>query len=184
MIRTPLYSNIAPVDDAVAAAARGRSRNAAGTGAQPTAGDAKARETARDGYATKILKYVPVEFVAPFSALVALTTNISTDDDVNRWFVRALFAIGAIVTPVVYYAQTRSLVAEDQPRLYFYILSFFAFMIWAIAASDQVRDTFDVTDGLAEFLLAVGAFGIPGIDALLTTFRSPVAAPAAGAGNG
>jgi hypothetical protein len=60
-------------------------------------------------------------------------------------------------------------------------------MIWAIAASDQVRNAFGITDGLSEFLLAAGAFGIPGADWLLTTRGSPTeqsVPPADGGTNG
>jgi len=166
MIRTPLYST-APT----ARAARGVAREADASQEEP------AREPERDGYLTKVLKYVPVEFVGPFSALVALTTNVSNDPQTKESFVRALFVVGLLVTPLIFFAQARKLVSEDQPRPFFYVLALLAFAVWAFAVSDQVRDSFGISDGLSEFLLAVGAFGIPGADWLLTSLTSPVSQP-------
>ena len=172
MIRTPVYSTVPPVPST--RGATGSQRRVAGVaGAGPAGPEAKAREPERDGYLTKVLKYVPVEFVGPFAALVALTTNVSNNADTKEWFVRLLFFLGAVVTPFIFYAQARRLVNEDKPRLYFYVLSLLAFMVWSLAISDQVRDAFGITDGLSEFLLAAGAFGIPGADWLLTTLTSP-----------
>jgi hypothetical protein len=183
MIRTPLYSAV-PSAPSTRGVVESRGRDAGFAGPAQPGQEAKPREPGQDGYLTKVVKYVPVEFVGPFAALVALTTNVSDNPDTKEWFVRALFFIGALVTPLVFYAQSRKLVNEDKPRLYFYGLSLLAFMIWSIAASDQVRNAFGITDGLSEFLLAAGAFGIPGADWLLTTLTSPTEQPVPAAGDG
>jgi hypothetical protein len=48
-----------------------------------------------------------------------------------------------------------------------------AFAIWGLAVSDHTREAFDLSSGWVEFLLAAGAFLIPGLDTLLSKLRPP-----------
>jgi hypothetical protein len=156
MMRTPIYTKqpATPADTA------------------PGASDAAARDTERDDYTTKLIKYVPGEVVAAFGALMALAANVSEDPATKHTVVIIVFvAFAVFVTPIYFWLRSRSLASSNRPKLYFYFLSPLAFAIWAIAISDILRGAFHLNAGVSEFALAVGAFLIPLLDELLTTLQ-------------
>jgi hypothetical protein len=154
LVRTPIYRAMASPPFAAA-------RDAA---LAPEA----APEQERDGYLEKLIKYIPGEVGAVFAAIVALAGNASTNPETATYVVRGVFFLFLILTPVYFWLTASKLPPEKQPTMYFYVLSIFAFAIWGLAVSERVRLAFALEVGLAEFLLALGAFLIPLVDELLT----------------
>jgi hypothetical protein len=157
MIRTPLYRSAQP-----------------GVAGEERAGE---QETDRDGYLTKLIKYVPGEIVAVFAGVMAASASVSQDDAVKAALARGVFLFFLIATPAYFWLLSVRQPSGDRPMWYFYVLSVLAFAIWALAVSAQVRGTFGASPGLSEFLLALGAFAIPFFDEALTAVLGPKPAP-------
>ncbi len=150
MIRTPIYSEITTAQD----------KNDHIKAVETNTGEA--RSLSRDDVITKIVKYVPGEIVAAFAAIFALGASVGS------WAVWASLAFGLIATPSYFAIGAKKLRALDQPRIYFYVLSVPAFLIWTLAVSPHVRDLLHVGNNLSEWLLFAGAFAIPFVDEALT----------------
>jgi len=169
MIRTPLYRNVDP------AVARERAL-AFAEGEEPPGGQPPARDEQRDGYFDKLVKYVPGELVATFTAITAASGGVDefTRPPLSANLVAKIILLAfVVITPIYFWIGARSLPESDKPAPYFYILSLLAFLIWALAISQQARDGLPISAGLSEFLLATGAFAIPLIDEWLTTLLFP-----------
>ena len=163
MIRTPLYAPLPPAR----AAAPVDADAPADAVAEP------ARETARDGYLAKIVKYVPAEVLSVFVALAAAASAV------GREMVLGVFFVGLIATPAYFLVGSAKLPDHDKPRFYFYILAILAFVVWAFGVSEAVRTVFAMDAQVAEILLGLAALLIPLADELLTMLFSPRADEAA-----
>jgi hypothetical protein len=119
----------------------------------------------KDGFATKIAKYVPAEVVT----VVSLGFAAFPPHGTTVW---AWVGAGAVVN-VLYLLS--SAVAQPnkypRPRWYFYLLSAIAFVLWATAVLGPVRHEAGLTGrneaAQQTFLLAAAAFALPLLDTLL-----------------
>ncbi len=167
IIRTPIYSTLLAPRNPAATPRRSNNRGQITAVAEQ---EQPARDQDRDHYLAKLVKYVPGEVVAAFSAIVALSANVSDVESTRQFASLGVFLLFLVATPLYFWRSARSLPDEDKPTFYFYLLSMAAFAIWAMAVSELVRATFSVTAGWSEFLLGVGAFFIPAIDEFVTSF--------------
>jgi hypothetical protein len=158
-VRTPIYSTL---ERPRAPEAPRAGVDAVETTQQP------AREQERDGYFAKLIKYVPGEIVAVFASVIALAAAVSDDPDTKDTITIAVYGLFLIATPIYFWMRSSALTKSDRPAWYFYLLSAFAFAIWALAVSDRVRDTVDLSAAWSEFFLGLGAFIIPFLDEFLT----------------
>jgi hypothetical protein len=121
-----------------------------------------------DSYSEKLLKYIPAEVIAFFLPAYALVQDPSKPK-AYKWL-----ALGFGLVGTLGYLKARA-DQENPPRWYFYILSAFSFMIWAVGTT-QARELFGLEDDISKFFVLVGVFLIPLIDELLTK-RSPKVEP-------
>jgi len=150
VIRTPIYTDVTTAQE----------KNDLIKSMETNDGDARA--LTRDDVVTKIVKYVPGEVVAAFAAIFALGASV------GQWALWVSFVFGLIGTPGYFAIGAKKLRKQDQPRVYFYVLSVPAFLIWRLAVSPQVRDLLHVGNNLSEWLLFAGAFSIPFVDEAFT----------------
>jgi hypothetical protein len=114
-----------------------------------------------DGLPEKLIKYVPAETLAFFLPAVALakaTPNL-------LW---AALVIGAVGT-VAYLYSVRS--QTNPPRVYFYVLAFISFLVWALATNAPIQTLIGVSADVAGFILLVAVFLIPVVDKIITDRR-------------
>lgn len=122
-----------------------------------------------DGYADKLAKYIPGEVLAGFvglSSMAAAAADAMTDGAVSDWPVLLVFVAGLVATPGYLYVQTRTR-QDEVSRPHMYVLAAVAFVPWAMVVSAPVRDWFGASTATAEFLLALAAFLLPLVDAVL-----------------
>lgn len=127
----------------------------------------KADTGSTDKYQDKLLKYVPAEVLGAFVGLAALAEAAAGELDGQQggptWPIILVFALGVIATPG-FLAIRASREDGATTRWYGYVLSIVAFVPWSLAASFPVRELFEVTPAVAEFLLALTVFVIPLLD--------------------
>ncbi len=120
------------------------------------------QETPRDKYAARLVKYVPAEVTAVFVLLAAGA------DQVGNWLLILVLAVGIVSTPLYLYLNAPEQKTEDKPLKSFYVLATIAFMFWALAVAEPVRELLHVETAAAEVLLGLAALLIPGVDMFLT----------------
>jgi hypothetical protein len=126
----------------------------------------------KDGYLSKIAKYVPAESVT----VTTLAFAAFKPDGNTIWL---YVAGGAIANMFYLYAtalSTRN--TTPPPRAYFYVLSCGAFALWAIAVIDIVQHRAGITGEDAEaqktFVLAAAAFVVPLLDSVANQIKLKV----------
>lgn len=190
MARTVVYENpllAAHYADEVAAdpahtrsarrTARTNARRKAANAEQPsTAGKvALAKAPTRDGYLTKIGKYVPAETIT-----VATLAFLAFEPEGDTIWIYV--AIGAVVN-AIYLLSVALVSSAPLPRWFFYVLAAAAFVLWAMAVIDPVTREAGVTGENVESqktaILAMAAFLLPALDTILdyidVRFRAPPA---------
>ena len=150
------------------------------------------RDQQRDDLLTKVLKYVPVEVVAAFTAAVAFfSSQDSITDNSQQVYTLIALLVGIVATPLLffYYAWTNDGVGA-KPAWYFYLFSFVCFPVWVLVTSANAREAISpfsigffewdgavpltshkvdtISAGDAEIALFVAAVLIPAIDQGLT----------------
>ncbi len=133
-----------------------------------------ARADEPDDYKTKLVKYIPGEVIIIFTPLVALATKVSSDVNTQNIAIWATGFLGLIATLGYFWIRSRKLPANERPAWFFYLLSLPAFFIWAIVVSEPARDSLNITNGWAEFLLGFGAFAIPFLDEVFTALKEKI----------
>lgn len=118
-----------------------------------------------DGFASKLAKYVPVEMVSIATMLFAVFS-------IRGPWVWFWVGVGAVMNAVYLWTVSRQSDSPD-PRLYFYVLSFVAFVLWSMATIDTVALQAGL-NGSAEagqraFVLVLAALMVPAIDSALST---------------
>lgn len=126
--------------------------------------------TIPDGYAEKLMKFVPAEVVAFFAPMAALVQD-------RPLLMVAAAVVGLAATPAYLVAAARNLPSEQRPPLHYYILSSIAFVAWALGTSDL--GALAGLDSIATaFTLGVTVLLIPLADSVLT--RSPASVGSTG----
>jgi hypothetical protein len=123
----------------------------------------------RDGYLSKLAKYVPVEMITIATAFFAAFT-------VKGWQVWLFAAIGAVLNVLYLFAlatQQNRKRKQPRPRIYFYPLSAVAFMLWSLASIEAVASVAGLTIGQRAFILTFAAFLIPAVDGAFSIFDQP-----------
>jgi len=115
-----------------------------------------------DDYLDKLAKYVPAEVTAAYVALTAGAAQFAV-----KWPTYLVFGVCLAATPAYLYIQARRQNSLTATRWYFYLLATPAFFFWATNVSDGFRDFVGWSAKEANFYLAIAAFVIPLIDAVV-----------------
>ena len=122
--------------------------------------------TRTDGYLSKIAKYVPAETITIISLMFAAFTPTGR---AVWWWVAA----GAVVNVIYLFSVALGEQGDGpRPRVYFYILSAGAFVLWSMATLNAVQTAAGLTGENAATkqtaLLALAAFLVPALDTIFT----------------
>ena len=113
---------------------------------------------ADDGFLDKLVKYVPVEGLAPLLPATAL----ADDHEVMLWIA---FGASLLLGIVLILARVKS--NNESPRAWYWLFVVLAFGAWSIGASEQFRGLLDVPDKVGAFALALTAGFLPAFDGAL-----------------
>jgi uncharacterized membrane protein YecN with MAPEG domain len=118
-----------------------------------------------DGVASKIAKYVPAE-------LVSIATLFFAAFTLTGWRVWLFVAVGAVFNVLYLLSVSRAAKDTPNPRVYFYVLSAVAFILWSMATIDSVAAAAHLSgstsSGQRAFILALAAFSMPMLDTLFS----------------
>ncbi|GAB3665197.1 hypothetical protein GCM10027596_30950 [Nocardioides korecus] len=121
-----------------------------------------------DGPASKIAKYVPAE-------LIAISTLFFSSFTITGRTIWVVVAIGAVLNVVYLLSVSMSAKDTPSPKLYFYVLSAVAFVLWSMATIDVVAKeaglSGSTSDGQRAFVLAFAAFAMPALDTLFSSVK-------------
>ncbi len=120
----------------------------------------RAVQSAEDDYLAKLVKYVPVEGLAP---AVLLAAGVHGNDTL----VWVALATALLVGAVLMGARVKS--QGTKPRLWFWPFMAIAFAVWVVGASTAFRDVLGVDAQVADFSLGLAAFALPLLDSGLAT---------------
>lgn len=111
-----------------------------------------------DGFLDKLVKYVPVEGLAPLLPATAL----AGDHEVMLW---VAFVASLLLGVVLILARAKS--NNESPRRWYWLFVIIAFAAWSIGASEQFRGLLDIPDKVGAFALALTAGFLPAFDEAL-----------------
>jgi len=84
-----------------------------------------------DGYTDKIVKYVPADVIAAWTAAIAVIKGAST---LSPWLILVCLLVGLAVT---YWWTLRQTATEHQPPAYWQaFIAAIAFLVWVLALGD------------------------------------------------
>lgn len=151
MARTIVYERRIPIEvlDDSDRRAYGAFRAAAGQD------DVAIREG--DGFAERLLKYIPGEALA----LIALITAGSSMSDGQ---VIALVAVGAIGQILWLQQRGAQLDGPDRPSARFFVFALVAYLAWVLGTCPTVRELVDVDQTTAAIVMASVAYLLPLVD--------------------
>ena len=109
----------------------------------------------REGWLTRIVKYVPTEIVATFTMVVTLMSTIPGSDTVKK--IVAYSCIGAFFVATYLYIAFRT--PGGKPKVAHYVISPIAFLAWAYPISGAM---------LGNFFLGYVAAGLQALVLLLS----------------
>ena len=115
-----------------------------------------------DSYLNKLVKYVPVEGLAPFLPLATVVAN--EDALLVVTFVVALL-LGLLLIAV----QVKE--AAEKPRAWFWPFVVIAFIAWSVGASQEFREMLGVSQAIGGWLLGLTAAALPAFDSGLEKLR-------------
>lgn len=110
----------------------------------------------REGWLTRIVKYVPTEIVATFTMVVTLMSN-TPGEDTKR--IVALVCIGVFFVATYLYIAFR--MPGGKPKVAHYVISPIAFLAWAYPISSAMLGTWFlgyVAAGLQALVLLLSIF--------------------------
>lgn len=116
-----------------------------------------------DDYSSKLVKYIPAEVLAFFVSLYPL---IPKEEAGYNW-VRYLAVFLGVFGTIAYFYIRRD--QKNPPKWFFYMLSAFSFLIWAIGTSSILTDMFKADEVVGKIILTIGVFAIPLFDELLNS---------------
>ena len=111
-----------------------------------------------DSYLNKLVKYVPVEGLAPFIPIATL----AGDNDARLWIT---FGVTLVVGLALIIAQAR----DENPRLWYWPFVVIAFFAWSVGASEEFRELLEASDTFGAWLLGLTAVALPALDSALET---------------
>lgn len=117
-----------------------------------------------DSYLNRLVKYVPVEGLAPFIPVAAM----AGDKDMQLWIT---FLATLLVGVVLIAAQTKN--QTPRPRLWFWPFVVIAFVAWSVGASEEFRGLLEVSSESGGWFLALVAVVLPALDLGLETLFPP-----------
>jgi hypothetical protein len=125
-------------------------------------------ENAGDGYASRVVKYVPADIIAGWLALTALLSGSGRERLTLLW---VLFAVLVVLTPLWMLRATRA--ADKPPAWTQAVVSTVAFAVWVFATGRPFADYafYDQVYGgvaLIIFTLVTGLIIPEPVDAVLT----------------
>lgn len=123
-----------------------------------------------DSYLAKLVKYVPVEGLAPFLPLAATVK----DSDARLWIT---FAVALVVGLVLIGVQVRE--SSERPRIWFWPFVLVSFAAWSVGASETFRTMLDVSEDAGGWFLGITAITLPALDTgleKLTAKKEPLPA--------
>lgn len=116
--------------------------------------------TDADGFLAKLVKYVPVEGLAPFLPLAAT----AGDAVVRLWIT---FIVALIVGVVLIAVQVKK--SKKRSRGWFWPFVVIAFAAWTVGASEAFRDMLNVSEEAGGWFLGLTAAALPLLDSGLET---------------
>lgn len=124
--------------------------------AAPAPGEGSPRPgppAAPDGYAEKLVKYVPAETIALLAGVAAA--------DVGDWLRWVVVVVGALGTMLL-------VGRHGRPPWFFYPLSLMSFAGWVAGTTDYAQRLLDLSRGECQVALALVVFVVPAIDEALS----------------
>lgn len=108
-----------------------------------------------DSYLSKLVKYVPVEGLAPFLPLAATADG----SDLRLWitFIVALLVGGSLIAVQVKADQRK-------PRGWFWPFVIVSFAAWSVGASESFRGLLEVSEDAGGWFLGLAAVSLPALD--------------------
>jgi hypothetical protein len=119
----------------------------------------------KDGYQSKIAKFVPAEVLAAFIPWVATLDPAKPDD---QSVLRFAVVAGIIATPIVLAWSARNEPKSKRSEPHFYILAIVAFVTWAIGSQEGVQTWLGVDPRIAGISLGLFVLIVPAIDAAIS----------------
>jgi hypothetical protein len=107
-----------------------------------------------DSYLNKLVKYVPVEGLAPFIPIATLA--------MDGWKLWLTFAVALVIGVLLIAVQARS--QAEPPRGWFWPFVVVAFCAWSVGASEEFRSLLNVSSSTGGWLLALTAATLPAAD--------------------
>lgn len=108
-----------------------------------------------DSYLSKLVKYVPVEGIAPFLPLATM----ANDSVIRLWIT---FVVALIVGLALIGAQVVG--AEQRPRVWFWPFVIVSFGAWSVGASQEFREMLGVSQSAGSWFLGLAAGALPALD--------------------
>src|SRR5438094_2368376 len=104
----------------------------------------------KDGQLDKLVKYVPVEALAPAIGIAAAGKD-------NELLVKATFVVAVLLGGLIIAARSRA----EHPRLWFWPFMLCAFIAWSLGASEEFRSLLGTNAQTGQWVLAIVAFALP-----------------------
>jgi hypothetical protein len=120
--------------------------------------------TPDDDYTTRLLKYIPAEAIALYTALIAGAAG-------QGWKVQLLLVgIGAVGDLLYLGYHVSRVKSENRPLPHYYVLSVVAFIVWAAITNPDFAATLHVNQFWRGIILVVTVFFIPLVDDWLARY--------------
>ena len=110
-----------------------------------------------DGYLSKLVKYVPVEGLAPFIPIAALASG--------KGQLVLAFVVSLVAGLLLIVAQVRK--NDEKPRVWYWPFVVLAFAAWSTGASSDFRELLDVSEQTGAFYLGLTSVALPVLDSAL-----------------
>lgn len=123
----------------------------------PMENDQPGGTSARDDYQTRLVKYIPGESLAFYAPLSSMVSE-------NSAALVVATVIGVIGTILYLRQSARHLKDQEKPLPHYYVLSGFAFLIWAFSINQQFASLLGISSLWKSLFLACTIFLLPLVD--------------------
>lgn len=110
-----------------------------------------------DGFAQRLLKYIPAETLAFVVFLTAMS-------DLKDAHVVAVVVVGLVGQVLILRSQTAKMAAPDRPTLRFFIFAVVAYLAWVVGTSPRFAHIVHLDRTTATLIMACVAYLLPLID--------------------